>query len=72
MFYYPSSHNTITTKWKAEIPYLHKYSDPFAMILEIELRCMLYPLIIKAKGGYLKNLKHKIYFDWFNTCLVTT
>ena len=27
---------------------------------------------IKAKGGYLKNLKYKIYFDLFNTFLVTT
>ena len=28
--------------------------------------------VIKAKGGYLKNLKYKIYFDLFNTFLVTT
>ena len=27
---------------------------------------------IKAKGGYLKNLKYKIYFDLFNTFLATT
>jgi hypothetical protein len=27
--------------------------------------------VIKAKGGYLKNLKSKIYFDLFNTFLVT-
>jgi hypothetical protein len=27
---------------------------------------------IKPKGGYLKNLKSKIYFDLFNTFLVTT
>ena len=25
-----------------------------------------------VKGGYLKNLKYKIYFDLFNTFLVTT
>ena len=29
-----------------EIPYLHKNSDPFAMRLEIEIRCILFPLII--------------------------
>jgi hypothetical protein len=28
--------------------------------------------VIKAKGGYLKNVKYKIYFDLFNTFLVTT
>jgi hypothetical protein len=28
--------------------------------------------VIKAKGGYLKNLKYKIYFDLFNTFLFTT
>ena len=28
--------------------------------------------VIKAKGGYLKNLKYEIYFDLFNTFLVTT
>ena len=27
--------------------------------------------VIKAKGGYLKNLKYKLYFDLFNTFLVT-
>ena len=27
---------------------------------------------VKAKGGYFKNLKYKIYFDLFNTFLVTT
>ena len=28
--------------------------------------------VIKAKGGYLKNLKYKIYFHLFSTFLVTT
>jgi hypothetical protein len=28
--------------------------------------------VIKAKDGYLKNLKYKIYFDLFNTFLFTT
>ena len=28
--------------------------------------------VIKAKGGYLRNLKYKISFDLFNTFLVTT
>ena len=28
--------------------------------------------VIKAKGGYLKNLKSKIYLDLFTTFLVTT
>ena len=27
--------------------------------------------VVKAKGGYLKNLKYKTYFDLFNPCLVT-
>ena len=26
--------------------------------------------VIKAKGGYLKNLKYKIYFDLLNTFFV--
>jgi hypothetical protein len=28
--------------------------------------------VIKVKGGYLKNLKYKQYFDLFNTFLVAT
>jgi hypothetical protein len=28
--------------------------------------------VIKAKGGYLKNLKYKIYFDSFNSFWVAT
>jgi hypothetical protein len=28
--------------------------------------------VIKTKGGYLKNLKYKIYFDLFNALLVPT
>ena len=28
--------------------------------------------VITAMGGYLKNLKYKIYLDLFNTFLVTT
>jgi hypothetical protein len=29
-------------------------------------------VVIKTQGGYLKNLKYKIYFELFNTSLVTT
>ena len=28
--------------------------------------------VIKAKGGYLKNQKYKIYYDLFKTLLVPT
>ena len=28
--------------------------------------------VFKAKGGYLRNLKSKIYLDLFNTVLVNT
>jgi hypothetical protein len=29
-------------------------------------------MLIKAKGGYLKNLKYTIYFDLFNPFWITT
>ena len=43
------------------------HTDPFSNV-----KIRVFKAVIKAKGGYLKNLKYKIYFDMFNTFLVTT
>ena len=38
----------------------------------VEIMPRVCKAVIKSKGGYLKNLKYKIYSDLFNTFLVTT
>ena len=52
--------NSFKTVWKA-----------FQVKL-VEIMSRVCKAVIKAKGGYLKNLKYKMHFDLFNTFLVTT
>ena len=42
------------------------------LLLLLEKMPRVCKAVIRAKGGYLKNLKYKIYFDLFNSFLATT
>ena len=48
-------------------------SNPFDYLMKlVEGMPRVCKVVIKAKGGYLKNLKYKIHFDLLNTFLTTS